>query len=252
MVVPTTLDLTGKVALVTGGTRGLGRAIAAKLSASGAFVHLNYRHDRAGAQDAVTAMTGLPGPVRAVQADITVPEELAGLLDLVQAEHGRLDVLVHNAAAFRPMMAISADLAQVHAAIRLALDPLLLAASPVAKLMPQGGRIVAISSNGGSGVVPNYVAPGLAKAALENLVRYLAVELGPVGITVNAVATALIDKGRDTANPQIAGLLAARTPNGHLTRPEDVADAVALLCTPEAGWLQGQVLTADGGLGLHA
>jgi enoyl-[acyl-carrier protein] reductase III len=113
------------------------------------------------------------------------------------------------------------------------------------------GRIIAVSSNGARMAAPAYASLGMAKAALESLVRYLAVELAPKGITVNAVSTAKIDKGPDTPAPEVAAMLAGRTPAGRLTTPRDVAGIVALLCTDEAAWLQGQVITADGGLSLR-
>jgi enoyl-[acyl-carrier protein] reductase III len=102
--------------------------------------------------------------------------------------------------------------------------------------------------------VPAYLSVGLAKAALESLVRYLAVELAGRGIAVNAIATALLDKGdpRSLAASELGAMLASRTPAGRLSTPADVADAVALLCADEAAWIHGQVITVDGGLGLRA
>jgi enoyl-[acyl-carrier protein] reductase III len=247
-----TLGLAGRVALVTGASRGLGRAIARKLCACGCHVYLNYVSSDAAAAQAVAELAGLPGTAAAAKGDVRDPDVLTGLLDTVRDEHGRLDVFVHNAATFTPMLAVAPSLPDFHREQQLALDPLLHGAAALAKLMDGYGRIVAISGNGATEVIPNYLATGVAKAALENLVRYLAVDLAPFGITVNSVATHLLDKGADTSNKDIAGFLAARTPNGRLTRPSDVADVVALLCTPEAAWVQGQVLTVDGGLGLRA
>ena len=109
-----------------------------------------------------------------------------------------------------------------------------------------------MSSSGARRVVDGYLGLGMAKAALESLVRYLAVELAPTGVAVNAVSTAKVDKGTDDPRPDLVRTLAARTPAGRLTTPEDVASVVALLCTDEAGWLQGQVITVDGGLALRA
>jgi enoyl-[acyl-carrier protein] reductase III len=246
------LGLAGRVALVTGASRGLGRAIARKLCACGCHVYLNYVSSDAAAREAVAELTGLPGTAVPAKGDIREPEVLTRLLDTVRDDHGRLDVFVHNAATFSPMLAIAPSLPEFHLEQRLALDPLLAGAAALAKLMDGYGRIIAISGNGATEVIPNYVATGVAKAALENLVRYLAVDLAPFGITVNSVATHLLDKGPDTSNKDIAGFLGSRTPNGRLTRPSDVADVVALLCAPEAAWVQGQVITVDGGLGLRA
>jgi enoyl-[acyl-carrier protein] reductase III len=244
----------GKVALVTGGGRGLGRAIVRKLAAGGCDVYLNYVNDEASAKQTVADTSDLPGRVYPVRTDVSVPAELPRLFDEIRKGHNRLDIMVHNAATFRPMSAAQADLAAFHAEQALALNPLLAGAPALIELMaPTGaGRVVVISSNGAGRAIPGYVAVGVAKAALESLVRYLAVELAGRQITVNTIATALLDKGGETANPQMVAALAQRTPAGRLTRPEDVADAVALLCTDDAHWIHGQVVTVDGGLGLRA
>ncbi|MFI6864517.1 SDR family oxidoreductase [Streptomyces sp. NPDC050421] len=241
----------GRTAVVTGASRGVGFAVARKLCAAGAQVIVNWAHDEADADRAVAALSGLKGGAVALRADVTRPDELAALLGRVRDEHGGLDIFVHNAASWHPSPAVGADPALVRADIAAGIDPLLVAAPLLAEAMGEGGgRIVAVSSSGARSVIPQYVGQGLAKAALESLVRYLAVELAGRGITVNAVATAKIDKGAQTPNPGAIKALAARTPAGRLTTPEDIADVVALLCTPEARWIQGQVITADGGLGL--
>ncbi|MDO0926692.1 SDR family oxidoreductase [Streptomyces sp. TG1A-8] len=249
-----TLGLEGRVALVTGASRGLGRAVARKLCASGCDVYLNYATNDTDAERAVESLRGLKGTAVAVKGDITRPDTLPALLDRITDRHGRLDVFVHNAASFHPMPTLSAAVADVHQDVAAAVDPLLHGAAHLAAAMAGGpGRIVAVSSLGAQAVVPRYVGLGLAKAALESLVRYLAVELAPQGIAVNAVATAKLDKGEPAAvNPEAARALAARTPAGRLTRPEDLADAVALLCTDEAAWIHGQVITVDGGSRLRA
>ncbi len=245
----TGIDLSGKLALVTGGSRGLGRAVARKLCAGGADVLLNYSRDEIAAHEAVKSLAELRGTARAVRADVADPEVFAALLTEIQRDHRCLDILVHNAATFRPMTVDEPDPDQIARDQALTVGPLLYGAPAVAKLMTSGsGRVVAVTSSGARSAVPGYLSLGLAKATLESLVRYLAVAWAGLGIAVNAVSTAKLDKG-DAAD-RAGQILGARTPGGRLTRPEDVADVVALLCTAEAGWLQGQVVTVDGGLGL--
>lgn len=247
-----TLGLDGKVALVTGGTRGLGRAIGARLAGSGCHVYLTYRHDGAAARSCATELAGAKGVAVPVRADVTDPVAMSELLDRIRTEHGRLDVLVHNAASRHPMPAVGADPQAALADVSVAVAPLLHHAPALVELMAGSGRIVAVSSTGARRVVPAYVGQGLAKAALESAVRYLAVELAVHGIAVNAVSTTKLDKGPEMPDRAVLAAIAARTPAGRATTPEDVAAAVALLCTDEAGWIQGQVLTVDGGLSLRA
>ncbi|MGW4644201.1 SDR family oxidoreductase [Sphaerisporangium sp. NPDC004334] len=242
--------LDGKVALVTGATRGLGLAIARKLCASGCHVILNYAHSDKDADEALRGLAGLRGTALTMQADMTARDAVARLLGAIRRRFGRLDVFVHNAASWRPMPAIRPDVAALHGDVAAALNPLLFAAPAFEGLMGDDGRVIAVSSVGAHSVIPMYVSLGVAKAALESLVRYLAVELGPHGVTVNGVSTTKLDKGPDTPNPEAIRFLARRTPAGRLTTPEDVAAVVALLSTGEAAWINGQVINVDGGLGL--
>jgi enoyl-[acyl-carrier protein] reductase III len=245
------LYLAGRVALVTGATRGVGRATAQRLCAAGAHVYLNYAHADADAQRAAAELAELPGGVTAVKGDVRDADGLSGVLDRVESGHGRLDVLVHNVASMHPMEAAAPDPAGVHADLATALNPLLYGIERVVKLLPErGGRIVAVSSIGGRAVIPRYASLGVAKAALESLVRYLAVELAGRDVTVNAVSTAKLDKGEPLPPP--IREMASRSPSGRLTAPDDVADVIALLCRDEARWIRGQVITVDGGLTLRA
>jgi len=240
-------DLTGRTAVVSGASRGIGLAIARKLHASGAAVIINYAHD---AEAAEAALRLLPGAA-AVRADIADPAGIDTVTAFARDRFGGLDVFVHNASYFRPGPTVGADPAAVRHALDVALNPLLYGAPALADLMSgRHGRIIAVSSSGARRAVPQYLAGGIAKAALESMVRYLAADLAGRGVSVNAVSTAKVDKGEGD-NPRLKAI-AARTPGGRLTTAEDVAGVVALLCADEAGWLQGQVVTADGGLGIVA
>jgi enoyl-[acyl-carrier protein] reductase III len=240
------LDLAGRTALVTGGTRGLGLAIAGKLCACGVDVLINYANSDVNAREALGSLSGLPGKATAVKGDLTDP----AVLDATLAQLDRLDIFVHNIARMTPMSVVGADPAIVEDSVAVALRPLLSGAARLAELMAgRPGRIIAVSSSGAHKVVPGYVSAGVAKAALESLVRYLAAELAGRGIAVNAVSTVRLDKGLPLST-RLTGSAPDHTPAGRPTTPEDVAGVVALLCTHEAGWVHGQVVTVDGGLGI--
>ncbi|MET9295638.1 SDR family oxidoreductase [Streptomyces sp. NPDC003077] len=242
-----------KVALVAGGTRGAGLAVARALAARGCRVYLGYAHDKTAAKEAVAGLAPLPGPVTALRGDVTVTSTLPRQLAWLRREHGRLDIFVHSVASFHRMSAAAPRPEGIRADLTAALAPLVLGARSLKRAMAGGpGRILVVTSEGARHVVPAYVSAGLAKAALEAQVRYLAAELAPCGITVNAVSTAKLDKGGANGGTEAVRALSRRTPAGRLTTPADIADAAALLCSDRAGWIHGQVITADGGLSLLA
>src|SRR5213078_2600809 len=190
------LGLAGRVALVTGGTRGVGRAVARRLCAAGCHVLLNYAHAADRARRTVEELSGLKGTAAAVPGDDSRPKAFDAVLDTVYRDHGGLDIFVHNASSWHPMAALRPDGGGFRADLATALTPLVFGAPALRRLMAgRPGRIIAVSSNGARRVVDGYVGIGVAKAALESLVRYLAVEVAPSGIAVNAVSTAKVDKG---------------------------------------------------------
>jgi enoyl-[acyl-carrier protein] reductase III len=241
----------GKSVLVTGGSRGIGKAIALRFAELGAArVAVGYlRNDRAAEETAaeLRALGAEPSLVRGNVGSERVARQVEEL--------GPLDVLVHNAATgvIRPALEVE----EKHwdwtlGANSRALLSLTQAAAPA---MEPGSSIVGISSLGSARVLENYVLVGTSKAALESLVRYLAVELAPRGIRVNAVSAGVIETEALAHFPNREQMLAAareRTPAGRMVRPEDVASAVCFLCSTDAEMIRGQTVIVDGGYSLLA
>jgi enoyl-[acyl-carrier protein] reductase III len=233
--------------LVTGGTRGIGRAIALRFARDGAKrVAIGYlRNDRAAEETAeeLRALGAEPVLLRGNVTSQRVLDEVAAL--------GPLDVLVHNAATGVIRPALETEDKHWDWTINANARALLQLARAAVPQMPDGSSIVAISSLGAQRVLENYVLVGTSKAALESLVRYLGVELAP-RIRVNAVSGGVVETGALEHFPNREEMLraGASNPVGRLVAPDDMAGAVAFLCSPDAEMIRGQTIVVDGGFSL--
>ena len=244
------LDFAGKTALVTGGSRGIGRAISMAFARARARVVVNFREDRASAEETVAAIEREGGVAEALQANLAHPDDVRALFASVRA----LDFLVHNAAlgSFKPVLDLRANQWDLSMAVNA--RALLLCAQQAAPLLKPGGAIVSVSSLGSGRVVPAYGAIGASKAALESLTRSLAVELGASGVRVNAVSGGVVDTASVRHHPgweELSARAKAQTPAGRLGTPEEIASVVLFLCSPAASWIAGQTIVVDGGMSLR-
>ncbi len=242
--------LTGKTALISGGSRGIGRAIALKLGRSGCDVAILYHNGHAEADKVCSSLRAMGRRAQAIQADVSDPETVREAFDTFRTQFKGVDFVVSNAAigVLRPAL----ELSQKHWRRCLETNALALnfLAQQAVPIMPRGGRILAISSLGASRAIPQYAFIGASKAALESLARSLAQELGPRGIGVNVVSAGVVDTDALKYFPNREQLLAEyarRTPAGPTLTPDDVANAVYLLCLPEAAMITGHTLVVDGG-----
>ena len=240
---------------MTGGGRGIGRAIALRFAEAGARVFVNFFVNREAAEKTARDIELRGGSAHLVQADLKEPAEIKRLIAEVGRVAGQLDVLVSNAASGVLKEGLELSAKQWDWVLSTNARPLLLLSQDAARLMTAGGRIIALSSLGSQRVIPGYAAVGVSKAALEALCRYLAVELGAKGITVNAVSGGAVATDVWHMIPdgqQALEAIRARTPGNTLVTPEAIADVVFFLASPAAQFIQGQVLAVDGGYSLLA
>lgn len=251
------LPFEDKIALVTGSGRGIGRAIALYFARCGADVVVNFFRNRRPAEETAAEIAALGRRALAVKADLGEVEGVDALFDQIEREFGGLDILVCNAASGynRPVMEQKPK--GWDWTMNINARSALFAAQRAVPLMEKrgGGYIVTISSPGAARVLPDYVVVGASKAALEAVTRYLAVELAPRNIVVNAVSPGIVvtDALRHFDAIREQGLLErvlSHTPAGRPLTPDDVAEVVAFLCTPAASMIRGQTILVDGGYSL--
>jgi enoyl-[acyl-carrier protein] reductase III len=250
--------LTGKVALVTGSSRGIGRAIALELAGLGAEVIVHYLRKKSAAAQVVSQIAALGSRATAIKANLAEADKIEAMFAEIEATFGRCDIFVGNAASGTPRDILEVEDKHWDWTMDVNARSILRCVQRAVPLMEQAGwgRIVNISSPGSGRVLPHYGAIGLSKAVVESLTRYLAVDLAPKGIIVNAVSPGLVNTDAVTAFPvdlQATFAYAThRTPAGRLVTPQDVAQVVAFLCSDAAKMIVGQTLLVDGGYSLLA
>ena len=252
------IDLNGKVALITGASRGIGRACAESLAACGASVIVNFLNSADAAKDVVSSIQNCGGRAIAVRADVSERDDDQAMMDVIGEHFGKLDIVVSNAAAggFRPLT--QATPASFDSILRMNTAPLLWltqAALPLLQASKEISRVIAISSHGSIRGIANYGLIGTSKAALESLVRHLAFELGRSGVNFNAVMPGIVATDAIKTLPGSAGMLKSVQDEilvkDRMLQPADVAGTVLFLASPLSELIQGQVIVVDGGISIR-
>jgi len=251
------MTLKGKVALVTGASRGIGKAIAERLGREGASVVINYYASRQGADERARAAEVLQaveksgGAAVLADADVANADQLRGLFDLAEKHFGGLDILVTNAATWRFASIADATVDDFDVVFRTNARATFIAMHEAAHRLRDAGRVVAISAGLALMPRPGTAIYGASKAAINHLVRVLAHELGPRQITVNAVLPGAVNTDAIREQPDIDKFIAgeiAQTPLRRIGQPDDIADVVAFLVSDGARWVTGQSIGAGGGM----
>ena len=243
----------GKVALVTGGSRGIGKAVSLKLIRDGiSDIIINYVQDDDAAKVTADKIQSIGGRCLTIRSNLAYPQEIVELFSRIRESYNCLDILVHCAAfgAFKPLYKIKPN--QWNMSMDINARAFLLCIQHSLKLMKEG-VVVAVSSLGSKQAIPNYGAIGVTKAALEAVIRQLAMELAPKGIRINGVAGGFVETDSVKHFPgyeELVKKVIENTPAGRLGQAEDIAAIVSLLVSDRAGWMHGQTVIADGGFSL--
>lgn len=246
-------EFKGKVALVTGGTKGIGKSIALKLAEGGANVVVNYLRSRHAADETLEQLRSFGGDHHGIRCNIGNHEKMPNVYEEIREKYGRLDILVSNAALGLFTSAMELNEKAWHLSMDTNAWAFLKGVQLARDFMPDGSKVVALSSLGSVRHIPGYAAIGASKAAIETLTRYLAYELAPKRINVNTVSGGFIDTDALKGFPGYQDMVdevVKRTPLGRMGQPEEIADVVAFLCSDKAKWITGQVVVVDGGYSL--
>ena len=244
--------LTGKVAVVTGASKGIGAGIAKALAAAGAAVVVNYSSSKSGADAVVAAITKAGGKAVAVAGDVSKPTDAQGIIAAAIEHYGRLDILVNNSGVyeFAPVEGITEE--HFHRHFNINVLGLLLTTQAAAKHLKEGGSIINIGSGASRFTPPNSAVYTGTKAAVDAITGVLARELGPRRIRVNSVNPGVVEtEGTHSGNligSDFEKWAVAQTPLGRVGQPDDIADVVVFLASSEARWLTGEVIIASGGM----